>query len=360
VRVPGKDEYYRSDDIDSSILQAMNKNELLSIPVSFYRNMRSADSEASTIGDVLDAIKGPRYESQIKMIRQLKTVGRIEEANEVKSNLHAVTFCATFQHRRLSSMYESYNSLMVIDIDKLDEREMDRVGDCLGKIEFVACYWKSPSGAGWKGLVPLQFLQNNKGLDVVNIHHQAFRSLEEFFRTNHSIILDPSGKDITRLCFMSWCPELVIKECFPTYDVDLSGLTEQRRKSCKSNDGVCPIVLSSGDPIQWNVIDGRKQEDRKGTSYDRRLLERIYRFLKSRNESITSTYEDWVKVAFAIAQTFHSVYGRKMFMKFCELDGAAHNQERSERLIFDAYNAPDKRSDFSTIIYLANRKGFIR
>jgi hypothetical protein len=89
-------------------------------------------------------------------------------------------------------------------------------------------------------------------------------------------------------------------------------------------------------------------------------LERIYKYLSAKGMSITSTYEDWVKVAFAIAHTFHSTYGRKMFMKLCELDGASHNEERSERLIYDAYTTPDKRSDFSSIVYLAARKGFIR
>jgi hypothetical protein len=133
-----------------------------------------------------------------------------------------------------------------------------------------------------------------------------------------------------------------------------------RQKVYKTDKSNSIVLQSSGEPIKWNIIDGLKQENRRGKAYDRRLLERIYRYLASRNESITSTYEDWVKVAFAIAHTFHSVYGRRMFMKFCELDGPAHNEAKSERLIFDAYTATEKKCDFSTIIYLAKGKGFIR
>lgn len=337
----------------------MKKEELLNTPISFYRNMRSTKVIQTTVEKVLNAIEGPFYETQVKTIRHLKAQGKQAEADEVKGNLHAVTFCATFEGRRLSSLYHTYNSLMVIDIDKLPEEEIERVKDCLEACPFVATYWKSPSGAGWKGLVPLNYVNQDKKTDVVDMHHWAFNKLEEMFKADYNITLDASGKDITRLCFMSWSPELRLKDTFEKHDVDLEEMKAAKNVR-KSNGEKMPVLKSSGEPIQWNVVDGQKQGDRTGTSYDRRTLERIYKYLSAKGMSITSTYEEWVKVAFAIAQTFHSTYGRKMFMKLCELDGADHNEERSERLIYDAYTTPEKRSDFSSIIYLANRKGFIR
>lgn len=336
----------------------MNKDELTVIPVSFYRNMRSATPELLNIGRVLDGIAGNYYESQVKRIRNLKENGKNEEAYELKQNLHAVTFCATFAGRRLSSQYTEYNSLLVIDIDKLSAEEVWRVKECLELIPFVACYWMSPSGNGWKGLVSLDYINKPKNMDVVDMHHWAFLKLEEYFNRNYSIIIDSSGKDITRLCFMSWCPELRIKDVFDKFVINLDEMiVEQRINTSK----VKKIVLqSSGEPIQWNIIDGLKQCGRNGNPHDRRLLENIYKYLKNKNLSITSTYEDWVKVAFAIAHTFHSVYGRRMFMRFCELDGDAHDEAKSERLIYDAYITSEKKCDFSTIIYLAKGKGFVR
>lgn len=337
----------------------MRKEELLDLMVSFYRNMKSSVAEPVKMGAVLDAIQGDFYETQIKTIRQFRALGKQEEADEVKKNLHAVTFCATFRNRRLSSLYQTYNNIMVIDVDKLEPDEMVRVGNCLSGSELVACFWISPSGAGWKGLVPLNYLHKSNDMDVVDVHHWAFAKLEEYFKDNYKITLDASGKDITRLCFMSWCPQLKLKNEFSRFDVDLDEMQIMQKvnKTDKSNR---IILQSSGEPIQWNIIDGLKQESRKGKAYDRRLLERIYKYLASRNESITSTYEDWVKVAFAIAHTFHSVYGRRMFMKFCELDGPAHNEAKSERLIFDAYTASEKKCDFSSIVFLAKGKGFVR
>lgn len=337
----------------------MTKDELTAINVSFYRNMKSADAKAATIGQVLDVIRSTFYETQVTTIRRLKAEGKKAEADEVKGNLHAVTFCATFQNRRLSGLYRQYNSLMVIDIDKLPDDEMERVRECLEACDVVGTYWKSPSGSGWKGLVPLNYLHTDKKTDVVEMHHWAFNKLEETFKADYDITLDTSGKDITRLCFMSWSPELRLKDTFGKFDVDLDEM-KAVKKARKSSGEKMPVLKSSGEPIQWNIVDGQKQEGRTGDPYDRRMLERIYKYLHSRGLSITSTYEDWVKVAFAIAQTFHSTYGRKMFMKLCELDGADHNEEKSERLIYDAYTTAEKRSDFSSIIYLATRKGFIR
>ena len=80
----------------------MTKEELSALNVSFYRNLKSADAKIVTIGQVLDAIRSTFYEPQVTTIRRLKAEGKKAEADEVKSNLHAVTFCATFNGRRLS------------------------------------------------------------------------------------------------------------------------------------------------------------------------------------------------------------------------------------------------------------------
>lgn len=66
-----------------------------------------------------------------------------------------------------------------------------------------------------------------------------------------------------------------------------------------------------------------------------------------------------MRVAFAIAGTFHPVYGRRLFMRLCELDGALHDEVKSEKLIFSAYMNRSGNCDFGTILFLASKKGFI-
>ncbi len=86
-------------------------------------------------------------------------------------------------------------------------------------------------------------------------------------------------------------------------------------------------------------------------------LNSIYKKLKKRNLSITDTYENWIKVAYAIASNLHPEIGRKIFLQLCELDGINHDATRSEKLIFDAYQKHKGRVGFGTIIYLAKQKG---
>lgn len=93
--------------------------------------------------------------------------------------------------------------------------------------------------------------------------------------------------------------------------------------------------------------------------YNRSLLTYIYKKLAKKGISITETWEDWVKVAFAIASSVHPEKGRELFMKFCSLDGEKNDIVKSERLIWDAYNRNLGKCSISTIIYLAKQKGIV-
>lgn len=326
--------------------------------VSYYANMKSATDEKYSVVDVLRRIKEGECRFQIEQLRKYKQVGNKEMANKIKAYLPAVTFCATFNGRRVTSNVSSYNYLMVIDVDKLDGEEMGRVGKCLEDDLYVGAYWISPSGNGYKGLIELEYHNCPKDVPVWNDWHRvAFLQIEEYLSSTYKIELDGSGKDITRLCFMSWSPELMVRKDNKPFVIDLSDIRKRtvpdvpKVKVARLNESVV------GEAIAWNILDGTS--NKRNDSTDRQLIENIYRYLRKTGQSITSSYEDWVKVAFSIANTFHPVYGRRMFMKFCELDMATHDVVRSEKLIYDAYTTLDKRCDISTIRYLASQKGFI-
>lgn len=332
-------------------------DDWLKIPVSYFPNKIFQTTQQMSLGDVLNTIQSNRFEMLISELRRFKAEGKQDRADAIKSNLPAVTFCATFDGRRISNQYAHYNNLLVIDIDKLSEEEMARVKECLMNDPYVASFWKSPSGNGWKGLLFLSYPEEAQILNVSEKHHEAFLYVEQYFKSNYSIELDSSGKDITRLCFFSWDPELVIKSTASAMPIKIEPKqTKPERKVVPQ-----PTHNQSSHLVKdyaWNQVEGKSTQ--KNNPMDRRLMENIYRYLVRHNSSITGSYEDWVKVAFAIAGTFHPAYGRMMFMKLCRLDGIDHNEEQSERLIYDAYTTMEKRSDFSTIIYLAGKKGYVR
>lgn len=332
-------------------------DDWLKIPVSYFPNKTSQATQQMLLGDVLSTIQSNRFEMLISELRRFKAEGKQDRADAIKSNLPAVTFCATFDGRRISNLFTHYNNLLVIDIDKLSDEDLARVRECLIQDPYVAAFWKSPSGNGWKGLVQLSYPEEVLILDVSERHREAFIYIEQYFKSNYSIELDPSGKDITRLCFFSWDPELIIKDTAPPMPIEIKPKQSKPEKRIVSQ----PTYSKPSNLVKdyaWNQIEGRSSQ--KNNPMDRRLMENIYRYLVRHNSSITGSYEDWVKVAFAMAGTFHPAYGRTMFLKLCRLDGVDHNEEQSERLIYDAYTTMEKRSDFSTIIYLAGKKGYVR
>ena len=60
-------------------------------------------------------------------------------------------------------------------------------------------------------------------LDLTNIdffHRVAFKILVEYFRSNYKIELDESGRDTTRLCFLSSDANLVVKDHCKLFSVN--------------------------------------------------------------------------------------------------------------------------------------------
>ena len=84
----------------------------------------------------------------------------------------------------------------------------------------------------------------------------------------------------------------------------------------------------------------------------------IIRYLSRRGLSITSTYEDWYRVAYAIANTFTYDIGFKLYMRLCELDKGRFDRENSEKILLYCYENSKNQISFATIIYLAKLQGY--
>ena len=148
------------------------QQDLDNIHVSFYRNMKSHVAEKMTISRVMRGICSDYYKDVVQRLRSLKKQGDVNAANEIKCSLHAVTFCGVYEGRRKADLCKQYNNLMVIDIDKLDDEEMRRVRVCLEQDDYVAAFWISPSGNGWKGLVGLEYAEG-KNENLMSRHQYS-------------------------------------------------------------------------------------------------------------------------------------------------------------------------------------------
>ena len=163
------------------------ENIWLDTRVSYFPRMTSNAEKVLSLQEVLDMIRSDEFSERIGRLRGYKKDENEELARRVKSNLPAVTFCATFEQKRRSDLFVHYNNLLVIDIDELSEEVMEHVETCLFEDPYVLAYWKSPSGNGWKGLISLQYPEIAKIIGVVERHRQAFCAVEQYFKSHYQI-----------------------------------------------------------------------------------------------------------------------------------------------------------------------------
>ena len=145
-------------------------------------------------------IASNKYKAEIEEIQSLLTQGKVKEATERKQQLPAFTPSATFKEKRLLQNIENYSGFVHLDFDKLTPFQMETAFKTIASIPYTFLSFRSPSGNGLK-----VFIEVNTGAS----HHDiAYRQVQLFYEEKLGIPSDSKCKDITRLCFMSYHPEL--------------------------------------------------------------------------------------------------------------------------------------------------------
>ena len=134
----------------------------------------------------------------IDPLRNMLATGDQKGFDEGKSKLPAVTFCATYDGKRTPENRTGYNKVIIGDIDHIPDTDMHRIRKTLNNCELVLASFLSPSGHGLKFLVRVS-------TDVED-HLQAFNSVIQFFELILDTKIDRSGKDLARLCYVTYDP----------------------------------------------------------------------------------------------------------------------------------------------------------
>lgn len=330
--------------------QSNNLNEVLNKRTSYQKNTWSSLTQEMTIREVLFEIKSEKYKSQVLNLRELLQNNKKEEYSFHKKTLPAVTFCGTFEGERKKSKIQSYNSLIILDIDKLEEQEFKRIKECLIHEPLVFSFWESPSKEGLKGLVSLKynFVLNDENLDLA--HKGAFKKLALFFKEKYYIELDNSGNDITRLCFFSYDPSIVIKE--DLVELELFELDILPRDTISRKTKIHEVKFASNRDALYNPAN-------RNDPGDRNIVAAIIKFLEKKKLSITNSYDEWYKVAMAIANSFTYEIGEKYFLKLSAFDPEKYNEVNCKNFLLNCYETRNGALKFNTIVYFANEKGYI-
>lgn len=134
----------------------MKLEELLDIEVTYFDKLWKEPC-TFVLRDVFKEIVGEKHNSFTSFLRNLYQTGKFDNYKADKSKLPVITFCASFHGGRKKEHLKSYNSLFILDIDKLGATELSRVKQVLTDDIYTFSFWESPSGDGIKGLVYLKY-----------------------------------------------------------------------------------------------------------------------------------------------------------------------------------------------------------
>lgn len=138
----------------------------------------------------LDRIKDGRSKERVEKIR----AGNKKE----KLFLPCVLFSGEFTKRTDDSLFE-HSGFMVLDFDHVD---VARTKDTLALDEYIYSCWISPSGNGVKALVEITNTER---------HEEHFNALSKYFKGRYGFDVDQTGRNLSRMCYESYDPEIVIK-----------------------------------------------------------------------------------------------------------------------------------------------------
>lgn len=328
----------------------MKYSDIIDTTISFTPHFGKIPCDIKLI-NALDEIKSGCYQEKIIELRAT-------EDDELwgirKSNLPAYFFSGQFNKQNDNALI-NYSSFCILDFDHVGNKDIEDIKQKIFSNPYIFAIWISPSGTGLKALVYFDFsncsIQTNT--DYIFFHKEAYGQFRNSQKFVNDLELDATGCNISRICFVSYDPNLLIKESFK------------------------PFIVS--DIQQVNVIKKNKHKNAKHKKIDesqvknicrhenvnrnRHIMRSIYKYLRKRNLSITNSYNEWYRIGQAIANCFSYSIGKDIFLKLCRLDNEKHDEYKSKEKIIECYSQSetyDKENKLKmrTIIQAAMKQGW--
>jgi hypothetical protein len=188
IPFPNREPEVNSDKPTEQPTDTCLHRNVLDVSVSYYSSVMNTEGEVINLYNFL--------KNRIKEI-DLDAIRKHPDFKELKKTLPAITVSGIFGAGRKSEKLLDHSGLICIDIDRKDQtRDMDAIFNELKEIENIAYLGRSCSGEGLFAIIPIK---------DPHLHLGHFLALEKDL-ANRGIVIDRSGKDITRLRFYSYDP----------------------------------------------------------------------------------------------------------------------------------------------------------
>ena len=211
---------------------------------TIFKNFNEV-SEQKDFLKILEDIKSGTYKNAITYLRKSLADDKKEAAERAKKSLPAFTPSATFKGGRKMEFLTNYNALMVLDIDKLEKEKLQQCKTKISMDNLVFASFVSPSGNGLKIFVKVSSDKEQ--------HKETFLELQLYFEELLQVEIDKSGKDITRLCFFSYDPELYLNENAETFYPNTEKGSKENEQKTKSENIKSAISVDNDTIYEHSV-----------------------------------------------------------------------------------------------------------
>lgn len=200
----------------------------------------------ASLAGVLENIQRGTYKQFIDETREALASGDKELAAKLKKKLPAFTPQATYSGKRLDPHITRYNQLVVLDIDHVGERELERITPLATEAPYTVAYFRSPSGDGAKLIA---YAATDETATPGN-HRRVYEAMSRWYAARLGVELDTSGSDIGRLCFVSDDPALYLS---PAYRPWLEGTGELP-------EGLAPLPLTWKEEVSETAPGAKERK----------------------------------------------------------------------------------------------------
>jgi hypothetical protein len=291
---------------------------------SLYPNLLKADKPTSNIdiNQLIEIIKFGYIKDIITTLRG--PIPKEEYAQIKKDSVPCVTLSGVFTHRDSKNLV-NHSGLMQVDIDKVENFEL--LFNKLCQDDYIYICFRSPGGKGIKSIVKIN--------PSPETHKSQFKALEVYFKSKFGIAIDSLCKDLARAMLLSYDPDIY---CNPFSKVFEEMYIEKAygRKTHRGSQFVKEEKVGYAD----ESID---------------VIEKLIDALEEQQVDITSSYENWIKVGFALCTTFGE-RGREYYHRIGRMY-TRYKPEETDRTFTQLLAKNNGRTKLGSILYLAKEAG---
>ena len=208
-----------------------------------------------TIREFLAGVKDGTYKGQIEPLRKLVADGDMTTYKKQKELLPAASLSARAITRAektpLPEKLLSHSHALQVDADGKDIPNIEALFEEFKKDPYILFCYRSPSGKGLKACVRIDGTQ----------HLASFQSAEKHFLEKYNVRIDTSVKDVIRLCFASYDPDLFINESAQILPISINGTP-------KTADNHFPMPSQPLDLADEELLDRARKAD-NGAKFSR-------------------------------------------------------------------------------------------